>query len=85
MLEHDISHSDIEQIRDLFLRQAAGESAHDIDVIDAVLAHAQPGQPDSVSSWHVRTVSGGGTRCSSTSGQSSKGLGNSNPIYLPSA
>jgi hypothetical protein len=30
------------------LRQAAGESAHDIQVIDAVLARTAPGQPDPV-------------------------------------
>ena len=29
-------------------RQAAGETAHDIEVIDAVLARALPGQPDPV-------------------------------------
>ena len=48
MLEHNIGDVDIEQIRVLFLRQAAGETAHDIDVIDAVLARAAPGQPDPV-------------------------------------
>src|SRR5271165_729629 len=31
-----------------FLRQAAGETAHDIQVIDAVLARTPPGQPDPV-------------------------------------
>ncbi|MBR0641752.1 nuclear transport factor 2 family protein [Roseomonas hellenica] len=36
-------------MRALFLRQAAGENAHDIGAIDAVLAHAAPGQPDPVS------------------------------------
>ena len=40
--------TDVEEIRDLFLRQAAGETAHDIQAIDAVLARTLPGQPDPV-------------------------------------
>jgi hypothetical protein len=48
MLEPNISDADLEEIRALFLRQAAGETAHDIEVIDAVLARAAPGQPDPV-------------------------------------
>lgn len=44
----DVSAADLEEIRALFLRQAAGETAHDIEVIDAVLARASPGQPDPV-------------------------------------
>ncbi|MBY5355549.1 nuclear transport factor 2 family protein [Rhizobium leguminosarum] len=43
-----VSAADLEEIRALFLRQAAGETAHDIEVIDAVLARALPGQPDPV-------------------------------------
>lgn len=43
-----ISSADIAEIRALFLRQAAGETAHDIDAIDAVLVRASPGQPDPV-------------------------------------
>lgn len=43
-----ISTADLEEIRALFLRQAAGETAHDIEVIDAVLARALPGQSDPV-------------------------------------
>jgi hypothetical protein len=43
-----ISAADIAEIRALFLRQAAGETAHDIQEIDAVLAHTPPGQPDPV-------------------------------------
>jgi ketosteroid isomerase-like protein len=43
-----ISESDIVEIRALFLRQAAAETAHDIDAMDAVLARAAPGQPDPV-------------------------------------
>ncbi len=39
---------DAEQVRALFLRQAAGETAHDLGAIDDVLAHATPGQPDPV-------------------------------------
>jgi hypothetical protein len=42
------SPADIEEIRNLFLRQAAGETAHDIQVIESVLARTQPGQPDPV-------------------------------------
>ena len=45
---HAIDAAAIAEIRALFLRQAAGETAHDIDVIDAVLAHSPPGQPDPV-------------------------------------
>lgn len=48
MVDDSISSADIAEIRALFLRQAAGETAHDIDVIDAVLAHTPAGQPDPV-------------------------------------
>ena len=48
MLGHKICDTDIEQIHLLFLRQAAAETAHDIDAIDSVLARAEPGQPDPV-------------------------------------
>ena len=44
-----VNSADLEEIRALFLRQAAGETAHDIQVIDAVLARTSPGQPDPVS------------------------------------
>ncbi|MFZ6647434.1 YybH family protein [Undibacterium sp. TJN25] len=40
--------AEIEEIRSLFLRQAAGETAHDLNVIESVLAHAPIGQPDPV-------------------------------------
>jgi hypothetical protein len=43
-----VSAADIDEIRSLFLRQAAGETAHDIEVIESVLARARPGQPDPV-------------------------------------
>lgn len=43
-----VSAADIEDIRALFLRQAAGETAHDIAAIDAVLARTPPDQPDPV-------------------------------------
>lgn len=43
-----VSAADIEEIRNLFLRQAAGENAHDIEVIESVLANSPPGQPDPV-------------------------------------
>src|SRR6202020_3004016 len=43
-----IDSADIAEIRALFLRQAAGETAHDIAAIDTVLARTPPGQPDPV-------------------------------------
>ena len=43
-----IGSTDVEDIRALFLLQAAGETAHDIQVIDAVLARTPPGRPDPV-------------------------------------
>ena len=43
-----ISAADIGEIRALFLRQAEGENAHDIGIIDTVLATAAPGWPDPV-------------------------------------
>ncbi len=43
-----VSAADIEEIRTLFLRQAAGETAHDIEIIESVLARTPPGQPDPV-------------------------------------
>jgi len=43
-----MSTTDIEEVRRLFLRQAAGETAHDIAVIESVLADAAPGEPDPV-------------------------------------
>jgi ketosteroid isomerase-like protein len=45
----DITASDTQQIHNLFLRQAAAESAHDIHAMDDLLAHAAPSQPDPVS------------------------------------
>jgi hypothetical protein len=33
-----VSAADLEEIRALFLRQAAGETAHDIQAVEAVLA-----------------------------------------------
>lgn len=43
-----VTATDIEEIRNLFLRQAAGETAHDIQVIESVLARIQDGKPDPV-------------------------------------
>ncbi|MDG3441221.1 YybH family protein [Nitrospirillum amazonense] len=43
-----VSAADIEEIRALFLRQATAENAHDIQMMDTVLAHTPPGQPDPV-------------------------------------
>ena len=40
--------ADAQDVRALFLRQAAGETVHDLAAIDGVLAHAAPGQPDPV-------------------------------------
>jgi hypothetical protein len=42
------STADAQDVRALFLQQAAGETAHDSAAIDAVLARAAPGQPDPV-------------------------------------
>jgi hypothetical protein len=39
---------DAQEVRALFLRQAAAETAHDIAGIDQVLAHAAPGEADPV-------------------------------------
>ena len=48
MKENIITAKDVAEIRALFLRQAAAESAHDIGGMEAVLAQAEPGQPDPV-------------------------------------
>jgi hypothetical protein len=40
--------ADAQEVQALFLRQAAGETAHDLAAIDGVLAHAASGQPDPV-------------------------------------
>ncbi|MEP7043485.1 MAG: nuclear transport factor 2 family protein [Dokdonella sp.] len=48
MIQPGISDVDLEEIRALFLRQSTGETAHDIEALDAVLARAAPGQPDPV-------------------------------------
>jgi hypothetical protein len=39
---------DLQEIRALFMRQAAGETAHDIEAIESVLARTPAGQPDPV-------------------------------------
>lgn len=48
MNENIITEKDIEEIRALFLRQAAAESAHDIHGMETILAQSPPGQADSV-------------------------------------
>lgn len=40
--------TDAEEVKALFLRQAVGETTHDLAAIDGVLAHAAEGQPDPV-------------------------------------
>jgi hypothetical protein len=45
----NIDANDLQEIRALFLRQAAGATAHDLGAIDSILVHAAPGQPDPVS------------------------------------
>jgi hypothetical protein len=45
----DVTATDTQEIRDLFLRQATAETAHDIDALDGMFAHAAPGAPDPVS------------------------------------
>jgi hypothetical protein len=42
------SATDGQQVRALFLRQAAAETTHDLAGMDGVLAQAAPGQPDPV-------------------------------------
>ncbi|CAM2156486.1 SnoaL-like protein [Pararobbsia alpina] len=43
-----VSASDLQEIRSLFLRQAAAETAHDIEGMESILARAPAGQPDPV-------------------------------------
>jgi hypothetical protein len=43
-----VTAKDIQEIRALVLQKAAAETAHDIDGIDATLAHVAPGQADPV-------------------------------------
>jgi ketosteroid isomerase-like protein len=43
-----MSDQDVREIRELFLRQADAETAHDIDALDNVLIRPEPGQSDSV-------------------------------------
>jgi len=45
----DIDANDMQEIRTLFLRQAAGATTHDIGIIDSILVQAAPGRPDPVS------------------------------------
>ncbi|WP_174364717.1 nuclear transport factor 2 family protein [uncultured Caballeronia sp.] len=44
-----VTASDAKAVRDLFLRQSAAETAHDIDALDGMFAKAAPGEPDPVS------------------------------------
>jgi SnoaL-like protein len=48
MKEHTFGDADTAEIRALFLRQAAAETAHDIAGMEGVLARAVPGEPDPV-------------------------------------
>ncbi|MGF6600380.1 hypothetical protein P3T23_005115 [Paraburkholderia sp. GAS448] len=45
----DVTASDTQEIHDLFVRQAEVETAHDIDALEDMLAHAVPGKHDPVS------------------------------------
>ncbi|MDQ7976688.1 nuclear transport factor 2 family protein [Paraburkholderia sp. SARCC-3016] len=45
----DVTPADTEAVRELFLQQAAAETAHDIDALNGMFAPAAPGQPDPVS------------------------------------
>jgi hypothetical protein len=47
-LANSFSAADAQEVRALFLRQAAAETAHDMAAIEQVLAHAAPGEPDPV-------------------------------------
>jgi len=44
-----VTASDIQAVRDLFLRQSAAETAHDIDALEGMFAKAAPGEADPVS------------------------------------
>ncbi|MFM0738698.1 nuclear transport factor 2 family protein [Paraburkholderia xenovorans] len=44
-----VSAGDTQEIRSLFLRQAAAETAHDIDALEGMFASSAQGQPDPVS------------------------------------
>jgi hypothetical protein len=44
-----ISARDVEDIRKVFLRQCAAETAHDLQALDDIMFRAGPGQPDPVS------------------------------------
>jgi hypothetical protein len=44
-----VTAADTQQIKDLFFRQAAAESAHDINALADILAQPGPGEPDPVS------------------------------------
>ncbi len=44
-----VSPGDLREIRAVFLNQAQAATAHDIEGMDAVIAQAEPGQPDPVS------------------------------------
>jgi uncharacterized protein (TIGR02246 family) len=48
MKDHHFTEADVAEIRALFLRQAAAETAHDIDGMNDVLATAIDGQTDPV-------------------------------------
>jgi hypothetical protein len=48
MEAHKPGETDLAEIRALFLRQAAAETAHDMNGMDEVLARAAPGQDDPV-------------------------------------
>jgi len=45
----DDNSADVQAVRALFLRQAAGATAHDIHEMEAVFANAPPGQADPIS------------------------------------
>jgi hypothetical protein len=47
-LPTSFSAADAQEVRALFLRQAAAETAHDIFAIDQILARAAPGESDPV-------------------------------------
>jgi hypothetical protein len=48
MADHHFTETDVAEIRALFLRQGAAETAHDIDGMNDVLATAVDGQADPV-------------------------------------
>ncbi len=53
-----VSPRDMQEIRDLFSSQTKAETDHDLAALNEMFASGYPGQPDPVSLWPARIVSG---------------------------